>query len=280
MYILLAARYDVRYKRLMQTASHLETAHDFRLFLQKELLKRCKANPKYSLRAFARLLNAEPSFVSKLLNRKRSITPALVRRFGKQLGFGPSETARYLEGLSEKQPVKSVGTSKTDYRNLSLDHFEMIADWQHYAILELVSVNGFQASFRWIATRLGITVSEARAAVERLERLEFLEITEDGRWINCSGSNTTVGNEFTAVAFRKLQKQILEMAIDALEDTPIEKRSQTSMTMAIDSSKIKEAKKRIDVFRRDLTTYLQSGSKRDGVYQLSVSLYPLTKGSL
>jgi hypothetical protein len=36
----------------------------FRLFLQSELVRRCKANPRFSLRSFARSMAVEPSAMS------------------------------------------------------------------------------------------------------------------------------------------------------------------------------------------------------------------------
>jgi uncharacterized protein (TIGR02147 family) len=74
-----------------------------------------------------------------------------------------------------------------------------------------------------------------------------------------------------------MQKQILTQALVALEEVPIEKRDQTSMTMAIDSSLIPEAKLRITRFRRELSSFLENGKKKDQVYQLALSLFPLTQ---
>jgi uncharacterized protein (TIGR02147 family) len=246
---------------------------DFRLFLQQELVKRCKLNPSYSLRAFAKMLQIEPSALSKLLNGKRTITPPMFKKLAHRLGLNPSECKRYESHL-KNDLQKDIATPS--YQQLTLDAFQVIADWYHYAILELTHVQGFVSNPKWVAKALGISVTEVNAALERLVRLEFLEITEDSKWVDRSGSITTVGNEFTAVAFRKLQKQVLEKALVALEEIPMDLRDQTSMTMAIDSELLPEAKKRITDFRRKLCSFLQSGKKKDQVYQLGVSLYPLT----
>ena len=153
----------------------------------------------------------------------------------------------------------------------------MIADWYHYAILELVTLDSFQPSPKWIAKKLGISLHQASAAIERLQRLEYLETDEQGRWINCSGNNTTVGNDFTAVAFRKLQRQVLEMAVVALEEVPLEDRDQSSMTLAIDSSRLPEIKEELRSFRRHLTEKYQRPGPRDSVYHLGLSFYPVTR---
>jgi hypothetical protein len=46
--------------------------------------------------------------------------------------------------------------------------------------------------------------------------------------------------------------------------------------MAIDIGKLPEARERIKEFRRDLAKYLCRSGGRNDVYNLSISLYPLT----
>jgi len=242
---------------------------DLRTTLQAELIRRCKVNPKYSMRSFARSLRMDPSLLSKVLRGERSMNLVTFKKVAESLNWAPSEQAR-LSPVSQRARL-------AEYRQLTLDHFEVISEWHHYAILELTQIRGFKPDVAWVAQALGITPVEARSAVERLERLGFLKITSSGKWIDESGAVTTVGNEFTAMAFRRLQKQVLEKAMEALESVPLELRDQSSMTMAVNSKRISAAKERIKKFRRKLCAYLKSGGPKDQVYHLGVSLYPVTR---
>ena len=218
---------------------------DFRRLLQETLVARCKSNPAYSLRAFAKQLQVEPSFLSKLLSGKRNATLNVVMKIGTKLQLDPEETQTYINGIPKTR--KNQNQTKAEAKNfqaLAMDHFRMIADWYHYAILELTTVVGFQSDAAWVAKKLGINKIEAQSALERLVRLDMLKVNDQGNYENSSGNNTTIGNEFTAVAFHKLQKQVLLQALHALENVPMEKRDQSSMTMAIDPSLLPEAKKR------------------------------------
>ncbi|MBS1958548.1 MAG: TIGR02147 family protein [Bdellovibrionales bacterium] len=235
---------------------------DFRVFLQDTLVARCKSNPAYSLRAFARQLKLEPSYLSKILSGKRKVTPRLIQRLGSQLALDPLSVAQFIAS----EPV---------YHSLTVDQFSVIADWYHYAILELARTQGFIATPAYIAKRLGITGTEARSALERLQRLEMIELDSKGRLVRMPENHSTVGAPFMSAAFRKLQKQILEQAIHAMENVAIEQRDQSSLTMAIDPGLIPEAKLMIKKFRRDLCALLQSkGPIQKEVYQLSISLFP------
>jgi uncharacterized protein (TIGR02147 family) len=247
---------------------------DFRLFLQQELVRRCRENRNYSLRAFARHLSLEPSFLSKLLRGERNFTLDMFRKLAERLMLEPEEFRSFAEVIEKRTPKRGI-KSQPSLHELSADQFQVIADWYHYALIELLEIKSFQNDTRWIARALDITTAEASAALERLERVGILERTETG-WKNATGNNTTTGNSFTTVAFRKLQKSVLEKAIVALENLPLDKRDQSSITMAVDSRKLPEAKKRIQKFRRELMQFLQTEGEPDQVYHLSVSLYPVT----
>src|SRR5262245_2594450 len=111
-----------------------------RLHLQQEFLRRCRANSRYSLRGYARALGIEPSALSKLLKGQRTISPSMFRKLGTRLGIAPGT----LEAWAGRPSTESdPGTRSTAaFQQIALDHFEIIADWYHYAILELTRVQG------------------------------------------------------------------------------------------------------------------------------------------
>ena len=271
---------DTRVDKFKEGGYEASMVHqDFRLHLQHELVRRCKINPRYSLRAFARSIDMEPSFLSKILSGKRSITPSCLIRLSSKLGVSPEEIKHYQENHKDISKRGTWSREEMSFRDVTVDHFQVIADWYHYAILELITVKTFRPSPLWIAKTLGISVPETHDAIDRLVRLGFIEVRQNGKkWVNVSGHNTTVGHSFTATAFRQMQRQILEKALLALEEVPLEKRDQTTMTMAIDTSLLPQAKIKLKSFRRRLCKFLQKNEKkRDQVYLLSMSLFPATE---
>jgi hypothetical protein len=260
------------------TFSHPDPAMgSFRLLLQRELVRRCERNRSYSIRSFARNLEINHTSLIRLLNGERPLTKKMILRLGLRLGMKP----RQLEGFGPEGPKsRATGVAKSaqmDFQQMTQDTFEVIADWYHHAILELTHVKDAQFDARWVARALGINIAEVKDAVDRLVRLGMLEVTSDGRWINRSGNNSSLGSDLRAAAFRRLQKQILELAAGALDHVPLEKRSQTSMTMAISTERLAQAEEKITQFRRELCAFLEAAPDRDAVYQLSISLFPLTQ---
>ncbi len=87
---------------------------DFRSFLQDELEKRCKKNPRFSLRAFARTLEVEPSALSKILHGKRALTPKMLMRMASHLGLPEQDIERFT---SKQNSGRGINVEKDAYRD-------------------------------------------------------------------------------------------------------------------------------------------------------------------
>ena len=243
---------------------------EFRSFIQIELVKRCKANPRYSLRAYSKALGIQSSFLSKLLTGKRAITTKTIERLAEPLGLNPVECNKFM---GKGRPSDSMGHLIPVER----DAFQAISDWYHFAILELFTIEGFKPTSAYISRRLGINRILAMEALARLERLGFIKKHLHKGYVLIKGENTTLKTNASPAVLKKLQRQVLEMAIQALEDVPACQRSQSTMTMAIDPKLLPQAREYITEFRRNLCEFLQKNRTTCEVYQLTISLYPVTK---
>lgn len=252
----------------------------FRRFLQEELIDRCRRNEAYSLRSFARSLDISPSSLSRLLNGQRVFSSEMIQRLGLKLGATPLEIQSFQKLNGKDELVgKFSSTKQKKFEDLSFDAFSVISDWYHYAILELTQVKGFVPDPQWIGKTLGLGAAQVNIAVERLVRLKLLKISKSGKWILLA-NNTNISGELKHAAYRNLQRQVLQQALAALDLVPLELRDQSSMTMSIDTDRLEEAVKKITEFRRELCSFLESGKKKDEVFQLSISLFPVTNLNL
>jgi hypothetical protein len=238
--------------------------------IKAEFERRRTRNQAYSLRSFSRDLAVDASNLSKILSYQKSPGSRLKKKLGLRLGLGSEELTDWLEPKSRGVMKDSV------FKSHRLEVFEVISGWQHYAILELFRTEKFSAEPRRIAARLGLTLATCKESLERLEKVGLLGRDKRGRLRLVDDVSSSILDVATSRAHRNQQREILESAIDALDRVPIEHRSQSSITMAIDSRKIEQAKILIKAFRRDLATLLTESATLDEVYQLSVSLYPVS----
>jgi uncharacterized protein (TIGR02147 family) len=247
--------------------------NNFLHYLHNELESRCQQNKMYSLRAFAKSLDVEPSFLSKLLNQKRPLTKNSIYRFGTRLGLSPEGIKPFIDALYEERQLIKAEKNK-DLQGISEDEFRAISQWYHFAILELTKCDDFVSEIGSMASKLGINYGECLAGVNRLKRLGML-LEKKGTLV-CNDNYTTTNNLFTNEAFKTMQRQICDQAKMAIDEIAFEERLQSSMTMAIDVDQLEKAQKMIKKFRRELTKILETDSKRDKVYQLSISLFPVS----
>lgn len=266
------------------TSTQLDTTSpDYRVWLQAELIRRCKTNPSYSANAFARALKVSASYLSRVMTGKRPLTVEAAEAMVDRLHWTPEETSTFIglvktEQKSKRQERLSKKRGKRsplpDYLTLSADAFVVISDWHHYAIAELTYVTGFKNNMKWIARKLGISVDDATQAVARLKRMGILVEDTEGNLRDSKGFVTTT-QDIESKALQNWHHQVIELALRSISATPVPERDLSCITMAVDESRIPEAKKKIARFRRQMCQFMEEGP-RTRVYNLAIQLYPLS----
>ena len=264
----------------------------YKYLIERELVRRCETNSRYSLRAMARALKLPPGALSQVLSGKRIPSFKMAQKFLESIELTPDEQREFIESLAKVQRTRGLerlhpifkfktGDQRPAPKNpkdLDLELFRVIGDWYHYAILMLTYVKDFDPNPNWIARRLDITPLEAKLAVDRLLALGLLK--QKGDALICWENHfTTAEKHVTSAALKRHHRQILEKSLFSLENDPIEIRNHSSMTMAIDPTKIGKAKKMIEKFTNELCAFLESGQRRQ-VYELNIGLFPLQKHAL
>lgn len=260
----------------------LARSKDYRLILREELEMRCGKNPRYSLRAFARDLGITSSRLSEVLSGRYGLSRGAAQKVAQQLGWSDSEVNLFCdlvdaEHARAKQTRESararLASSPPGYQQLTLDAFQVISDWYHYAILELVAVEGFVNTPRWIAQRLNLSDHVVIAAVERLKRLELLE-EKNGRLV-ATDAFTATPSDMPSSALKKFHQQLLEKALTALHLQSVEERDITHLVLAVDRAQLKDAKETIRKFRRSFDARYGRAQKKNSVYCLGITLFKL-----
>lgn len=257
---------------------------DYRQFLNDELLKRRERNAHYSLRAFSRDLKIAPQVLSLVLKGKKGISQNVAINLASALNLSEEETSYFYDLVelahAKGDSVKSVIQYRLskyaeieNFRQLHEDSLLVISDWYHFAILELTFTPDFKSDADWIASRLGISLFQAKQALQRLVRLKLLDLVK-GRYVK-TNVNLTTSNEVESDAIKKITNQYLSKASEAQNEQSLDHRDFSTVTMAIDPKKIPKAKNMITNFRRELMTYLESGEQTE-VYVLATQLFKLS----
>lgn len=259
--------------------------NDYRKFLKETLERRIQNNSKYSLRAFARDLSVAPQNLSSVLNGKRGISLETALKLTKRLDLAETEASYFCDLVDlnhakspEQKQIALLRLSRykqgLKFQTISTDTLRIISDWYHFAILELTFISGFKSDTKWIAKKLKISNHEAQQAVDRLLRTNLL-VESNGTLIK-SSSHLTTTHDVPSDAIKSFNRQILQKAMDSIVFQSVADRDFTTMTMAIDPTKIPEAKSKIRAFRREITEFLEAGDRSE-VYCFSQQLFRLTE---
>lgn len=261
----------------------MNSSNDYVDILKDHLSDRCKRNKGYSLRAYARDLGISPQRLSHILNGRHGLSPKSAALIANNLGLNESETT-YFCTLVEKKHARSklvkeeankkLSEMKSFYKDLSIDHFKIVADWYHFAIMELSLIDGFSSNTKWIAKRLAISEMEAKLAVERLLRLELMEINQKGA-LKITGNFFADPKGTPSEALRQFHKQLMLKAHEAISIQPIERRDYSSTIIAINDDDLPLAKLELKNFREKFDKKLSSNNKKTKVYCLGMQFFCL-----
>lgn len=249
---------------------------DYRVWLAEEFSRRRGANPAYSLRSFARTLRVSPASISQVLAGKRHLSASSAEKVAESCSLAPELRRRFLTSaaLCGTRLETDPPGEQEPFKALELATFQVIAHWHHYAILSLASTTSNLSAPSRVAKRLGITNAEARSAIERLVRLNLLEI-KNGRMTQ-TGKPLSVSSPARNGAIRSFHGQMIGRARDSLENDPVETRDIGAITLAFDRRNMAKAGEMLKAFRREFASVMESGRK-DAVYQLCMQFFPLTK---
>lgn len=152
------------------------------------------------------------------------------------------------------------------------EHLLQLMEWYHLAVLELVGLKDFQANAAWISERLMISQEQAQAAIDDLMTAGVLSQREDGLW-KTEIKNHSVSSKKNPRA-QLVKQQIYNQAI-ALLPNHIGEHGTT--TVCVSETRLAEASERIARFRRELSQFLSEPEDKHRVYQLVISLFPVSK---
>ena len=254
--------------------------------LNEEFSKRCQKNSRYSMRAFAKHLEMHPSALSRILSGKQKISSASAIVVAKKIGLCRERSRLFLHSIIEEhkkleseEAAKALEIPELKVQPYKIDehHYAIIARLISLATRELMLTENFISQPEWIAQRLGATKEEVEECLKTLVHVGLAEQTPSG-YAPKERHLTAVNTKESNATRMRLQKEIVQRALDSLEHDPFHRRSHYGMTMSVNPDQIETANKMILEFMETLCDHLENGSRKE-VYQLAVQLFPLTKNS-
>ncbi len=227
--------------------------------LKETFEQRKESNHQYSVRAYARDLEIDPTFLLRLLTEKQPLTYKTSFRLAAQLNIS----------------IDDMVTNFNDRRSLSDKIFSPISRWHFFAILELHKLSCFVKDIPWISKKLGITTEETEEALFILNEQGHLD-TRDDRWEVKLTEGRWDGKKEPSDRKKNFQKQVIRKAHAAIDLIPPEEREAYSFMIASNSDVLPLIRKKIRNLAEEISIICESSTQKDNVYQLHCSFFSLT----
>jgi uncharacterized protein (TIGR02147 family) len=262
------------------------TEADFRDILKSALERRRSRNPGYSQRAFARDLGVRPNRLCEILHGKQGLSGRWAVRIADKLGLDDrqkdhfrtlveikharSKTAR----LAARKKLKQIHRDDR-YHRLLLNDFETLAEWHSLALIELLKTNADPTDVAQLGARLGLSQASCLELLARLAKTGLVK-EEAGKWTVASPDNMLPG-KIPSEKVKRFHSSLLQKAEQAIWNQTLTEREFSTLIVAIDRAKIRQAKERMQKFLKKFDEDFGVASGATDVYCLGVQLFRLSE---
>jgi uncharacterized protein (TIGR02147 family) len=264
---------------------------DYRDFIRDYFSARKKSNPAFSHRVFARQAGFKTSnFMHLVMGGKRNLTKdsmtkiafamKLKRRewdyFENLVFYCQSETVKDREHYLARLNTIRKGAF---FKQLGGDHYEYIANWLNPVVRELAGMSGSNVDEGKLSARIAahVTPAEVRKSLELLLRLGMLSRTPGGGYKQ-TDSLLSTGPGITGVAAARYHIGTMALAAEAIERFKPEERELVGLTLGVGKQTFERIRERMWEFRQEILAMADDPSPEQ-VYQLSIQLFPMTRGN-
>jgi uncharacterized protein (TIGR02147 family) len=262
---------------------------DYRKFLRDYYEARKRKDRGFTVRYIAEKVGfRSASFFSQLMNGRSNMSEDLLCRFSRFLDLDKKE-ADYFETLVrynqsknhfQKKKVfeKLITFRQSRLRTIDARLYEFYDKWYYNAIREILYVRPFGGDFQELSKMLNppISPSEAEKAVLLLEKWGLIKKDENNRLVRSDDRSMTTGMEAQSFYINNYQCAVMDLAKEALDRFPRDKRSLSTLTMSLSAEGYRKIGEEIHLFRQHLLSIAEQDTMEDSVYQLNLQFFPMT----
>jgi uncharacterized protein (TIGR02147 family) len=262
---------------------------DYRLFLHDYLLNAKSDGMELTYEELGRRVGfSSKGFVTQILQGKSKIPKDKIRSFGDALGLKKKQLD-YFELLVQFDQAKThcaknecfqklSSQFKTRIRHVGPDKYDFYSAWYYSAIRSLLAYYPFNGDYKKLAQQLtpAITPGQAKKSIELLERLSLIVKKQDG-YYHLTDRILSTGDAVDSVALVNFQQATMDLAKEALERFPKERRDSSTLTLGLSEQGYRAAVEKIAALRKELLDIARFDTKIDRVIQINLHAFPLTK---
>jgi uncharacterized protein (TIGR02147 family) len=262
---------------------------NYRDYLRDYFKSRKERYKRFSYRHFAKVGGYNsPGFLIEVTKGKKDTGPQMIERMSKAIGHNKKEATYFKDLVYFNQATKTeeknkyferlLGAFRDKGRIVGAGEYKYFSRWYYPVVRELLDTIDFKGHYKQITGKLrpAITLAQAKHAIRVLSKLGFIK--KDGRgYYRAVEKHLTSGSEIRTLALSNFQRATMDLAKEAIDRFPKEKREISSLTFSTTQDALLKMKNEIAACRARLVKIIKQSGRGEFVGQLNVQLFPLTK---
>lgn len=257
---------------------------EYRAYLKSYYETRKIQSRYYSYKIFASALGMDQSHLAKILIGQMHLPIEKIAGVCQYLELQPNES-QYFEclvhfGRADTRAAADVWFEKLQslrppqFRALAPDQFEYFVHWYTPVIRSwLGCTRQWDASHAVRSLQPPIGLEEARKAFQTLQELGMIDCT--GESISLTEPHIGSGHVPRNRVMRDYHRQVLGIALRALDELPVEERDISSLVLALDDEAFADVRDMIRDFRMALQKRAGQVHNANKVYHVNFQLIPV-----
>lgn len=263
---------------------------DCRIFLALVYAEAKAVDKSYSFVRFSEDLGLGSTNAHSVIRGRRPLTVKSAEKICEALGLTGVQR-RYFLALVAQSRAKSITERDTLFEQrirlkqqvlpsaLDRRHLSFFENWYNAAILEILRMPNSSDDVEWVAEHLSPSVPPARVreSLELLVELGYLAHDPKYGRLYPTEATITTGNDVSGLAIHSFHRQMIKLALDAIDNVASEHRDISTITLALSKPVEQMLKDEMNALRK---RYLQLAAEETNpteIVQLNVQLFPLNK---
>ncbi len=262
--------------------------NDYRCYMRDYYEER-KRTSYFSWREFAKLAGFSSSGYLKLVcdgkTRLRQDGALKVARAMELSGYRLEYfcmLVEFCDASDERSRVQVFSRMRTlmeenGVRVLGAEAFDYYRSWVNPVVRELAPMMpGAKPSDIAKMCIPEVTAGEVRNSLELMVRANLLERRPDGTYVQMN-RGLTGDPALLSASMKVMQKQVAQLAADAVDNVPAEERNISGFTLGISESAYRRLVEEIAAFRKRIKEIVSEDEGCNRVYRLNLQLFPLSE---
>lgn len=260
---------------------------DYRIYLRDVYNFRKHLRPGFSYRQFSQLAGLKsPNYLQLVILGERNLTERTAERIAQALKLRPKEIDYFIalvrldnaatpEERREAERWQLVAAKRLAAKEIKNVQSEVLSEWYHLLVRELVLFKDFEPSGEYIAKKLNNTISveEAQQSLALLLRAGFL-IEKDGRYQQADPVLDSGLDLFMHSFMQQFHSGLLKVWSKNLENLGAGQQELGVLNIPIAKDKIPLLREKIRIFQDEIIGLVKDEDNPDCIVQLGTYLLP------